>query len=280
MPLKRGNTHWFHLSDTPDERVQERLATLEPIYNRTQDGLFKGRLGQTLEIAVLKAIKASGRGFLGAYADLDEHDDSTPYTRIEPPLVISGNKIEKGPLDYVIFEPSGTGGIEVKNYRTWLYPDSAAVKQLLWKCGDAGVVPVLIARRVPFITFRLLSLSGCLVHENYNQLYAEADRELAALARDKNLLGFHDVRVGSEPDGRMSRFVVELLPDLVGGARSTFERFRNLHTAYGKSEIPYAEWVRGILVARGIWPRDEREVAEDSYEEYLDQFGDPGGRGG
>ena len=185
----------------------------------------------------MKALNGSGRGFLGSYADSDEHDDSTLYKRVDPPLVISGNKIEKGPLDYVIFERSGIGGIEVKNYRTWLYPDTSEVKGLLWKCGDAGVVPVLIARRVPFITFRLFNLSGCLVHENYCQLYAQADVELAGLVRDKNLLGYHDVRVGNEPDGRMRRFVQELLPNLVDGARLTFERFRKLHRSYGRARF-------------------------------------------
>ncbi len=275
VPIKRGNTHWFYLSETPDEQVQERLAILEPVYDRTQEGLFKGRLGQALEIAVLKAISISGRDFLGSYVDLDEHDDSTPYTRLEPPLVISGNRIEKGPLDYVIFEPSGTGGIEVKNYRTWLYPDSGAVKQLLWKCGDAGVVPVLIARRVPFITFRLFNLSGCLVHQNYRQLYAQADEDLAGLVRDKNLLGYHDVQVGNQPDRRLMRFIQELLPHLVGGAKSTFERFRELHRAYGKGEISYTEWVKRILVSNGIWvEREEEQRWED-----LD-YPESGGEGG
>jgi hypothetical protein len=268
VSLKRGKTPWFHLSETAEEQVQERLAILEPIYTRTQDGQFTQRLGQALEIAVVKALKSSGRAFLGSYADLDEHDDSTLYRRVDPPLVISGSRIEKGPLDYIVFEPSGTGGIEVKNYRTWLYPDSSEVKDLLWKCGDAGVVPVLIARRVPFITFRLLNLGGCLVHQNYGQLYAVADAELAGLVRDKNLLGYHDVRVGNEPDGRMTRFVHELLPDLVDDAKATFGSFRDLHRAYGKGEIPYTDWVRDILVRRGVWGEREGEDQEGYREDW------------
>jgi hypothetical protein len=131
----------------------------------------------------------SGRNFLGSVADLDEHDDSELYRKTDPPLVISGNKIEKGPLDYVVFASMGMGGIEVKNYRTWLYPGTAEVKELLWKCADIGAVPVLMARRVPFITFRLLNLSGCLVYQHYNQLYAVADRNLADLVRDKGFVG-------------------------------------------------------------------------------------------
>lgn len=200
--LQRGKTTWYYLPEANEAELYARLEVLEPIYARTQEGAFKVRVGQALEISVLKALTASRQPFLGGFSDLDKHDDSTPYTRVEPQEVISGKKIEKGPLDYIIFQTGCIAGIEVKNYRTWLYPHGPQVRDLLSKCSDIGAVPVLIARRVPFITFRLLNLSGGIVHQNYNQLYPGADAELAGLARDKTLLGYHDVRPGNEPDGR------------------------------------------------------------------------------
>jgi len=145
--IKRGKTPWFYLAETADEVVRARLDILGPIYDRTQDDAFTQRVGQALEIAVFKALKDSGRDFLGSYSNLSEHDDTTLYDRVDPPLVISGNKIEKGPLDFVVFEPSGGAGIEVKNYRSWIYPDTTEVKDLLSKCADAKIVPVLVARR-------------------------------------------------------------------------------------------------------------------------------------
>jgi hypothetical protein len=214
-------------------------------------------LGQVLEIAVLKALKASARNFLGDFPDLDEHEDSEHYEKTEPPLNISGNKIEKGPLDCVVFAPAGMGGIEVKNYRTWIYPDTTEVQNLLWKCSDIGAVPVLMVRRVPYITFRLSSSSGCIVYQHYNQLYANADKALAEVARDKDLLGYHDIRVGNEPDERMHHFVTDLLPDLVGDPQNTFEKFRDAHLAYGRGEINYNDWVREIMVRTGHWKRRE-----------------------
>ncbi len=275
VPVKRGKTPWFHLFETPAADVQERLAALEPIYLKTQDGMFSQRVGQVLEIAVLRALKGSGRAFLGDYPNLDEPDENGIYHKTEPALVVSGKKIEKGPLDYVVFEPYGMGGIEIKNYRNWLYPDTAAVKELLWKCSDIGAVPVLIARRVPFITFRLLNLSGCIVHQNYNQLYSEVDQELAELVRNKDLLGYHDVRVGNEPDRRMRRFVQEMLPDLVDGAQSRFENFSDLHAAYGKGEIGYPSWMERILIESGL--RQEREMDEPEGEYYPEDFWDDAG---
>ena len=220
--LNRSRTPWFYLAETPFEEVEARLGIVESVYLKTQDSMFTQRVGQALEIAVFKALKESGRDFLVSFADLDQHDDSQLYKKLGPPLVISGKKIEKGPLDYIVSATAGMGGIEVKNYRTWLYPDTTEIKDLLWKCTDILAVPVLMARRVPFITFRLLNLSGCLVYQHYNQLYANADSDVADGARDKELLGYHDVRVGNDPDVRMSRFVTEYLPDLVVEARATF----------------------------------------------------------
>jgi hypothetical protein len=172
---------------------------------------------------------------------------------------VSGKRIEKGPLDYISFPAGFVAGIEVKNYRTWLYPESAAVKELLWKCSDIGAVPVLIARRVPFITFRLMNLSGGLVHQTYNQLYPAADAELSALVRNKVLLGYHDVRVGNEPDARMQKFIGQNLPGLMQEAKLVFEVYREIHKAYGKGEMLYFDWLKEILQGSGIWGAREEE---------------------
>lgn len=250
---KHGKAPWYYLKGTPRESIDSRLAVLVPLHAKTQAGMFTHRIGQTLEIAVLKALQKARLNFLGHFTDLDLHDDSTAYTKVDPPMTISGKKLEKGPLDYIVFPNGICAGIEVKNYRTWLYPRSSEVRDLLWKCGDIDAVPVLIARRLPFLTIRLLQMGGCLIHENYNQLYPTADAELAALVRDKNLLGYHDVRTGSDPDGRMMRFIEKLLPGLVNDVRPTFTKFRDAHRAYGKGEITYAEWLKELKRGSKRW---------------------------
>jgi hypothetical protein len=259
---KRAKTLWYYMAEAEQDEVQLRLGELEPIYGATQEGEFKIRVGQALEIAVERALKESGRDYLGTHSDLGEHDDSTLYKKVEPPLIVSGQRMRKGPLDYIVFEPWGKAGIEVKNYRTWLYSRSSEVKDMLMKCSDVGAVPVLIARRVPFITFRLLNLSGCLVHQTYNQRYPKADEQLAELVRDKRMLGYHDVRTGNEPDDRMRRFVCQLLPELVEKAKPVFETFSSVHANYGNGKITYDEWVKEILVRNGIWAEQRGEPPE------------------
>jgi hypothetical protein len=204
---KRGKAPWYFLKEADKQRVERRMAELAPLHQETQAGTFTHRLGQTLEIAVLKAIQKSGVSFLGNFTDLAAHNDGTAYTKVDPPMDMNGKRMEKGPLDFVVFPGGECAGIEVKNYRTWLYPRSKEVRETLWKCGDVGAVPVLIARRLPFVTIRLLQMGGCLIHENYNQLYPEADALLAERVRRKGLLGYHDVRVGNEPDARIGSTV-------------------------------------------------------------------------
>ena len=268
VEVHRGKTSWFHLQEATPEDVTARLTQLEPIYQATQAGELKVRIGQALEIAVYKSLTTNAQTFLGGFTDLTKHDDSKPYKRIEPPMMLSGKTIEKGPVDFILAQTSSAAGIEIKNYRTWLYPHSSEVRELLWKCADIEAVPVLIARRIPFVTFRLLNLSGGLVHQTYNQLYPSSEIRLASQVKGKTLLGYHDVRVGNEPDARLLKFVGKDLPELKEEAKALFLKFKDVHKAYGKGEITYNDWVREILVGAGIWG-ERREGDDSDYDEYM-----------
>jgi hypothetical protein len=52
--------------------------------------------------------------------------------------------------------PSGTWlGLECKNVREWLYPDRTEIRQTIDKCLRLDCVPMIIGRRIPYVTFRL-----------------------------------------------------------------------------------------------------------------------------
>lgn len=261
-----GQTPWYHLATTPKDQIEARLVELEPIYFETQDGIVSNRIGQALEIAVFKALKKSGENFMGGFEDLSKADKNGIYKKSDRGKTsISGKSIESGKLDFLMIRSKCLMGIEVKNYRQWLYPETGEVKYLLKKCSEIEAVPVLIARRIPFITFRLLNLSGGIVHQNYNQLYQDVDKELADKAKAKNLLGYHDVRVGNEPDRRMLKFICENLPKTAEELKDRFREFGNLHARYGKGEIEYEEWRKEILTRSGVWSPQE-QVDEESGE--------------
>src|SRR5258708_7904175 len=214
-----GRTPWYFLQATPVDQVERRLDELAPIYEATQTGDMAGRLGQSLEIAVYKGLLATRQQFLGHFSDLDAHGEETPYRKVEPPLTVSGKTLQRGPLDFLVFGEGGPAAIEVKNYRQWLYPDRKEVWDLLRKASEIDAVPVLIARRLPYIMFQLMRYTGGIVHQTYNQLYLNRDRALGEQARHKTLLGYHDIRFGTEPDRRLIKFLGRDLGNVLPEAR-------------------------------------------------------------
>jgi len=238
--LQRGGVPWFHLKETDPETVKKRLSELDALHRQTQSPQFVMLLGQTLEIATFRALQAQTTlNFFGNYPDLAAHDDSTLYTKEEPPSSLSGRQIpSKKKLDFLIQDPhSGYAGIEVKNIREWLYPDRDEIREMLFKCCALDVVPVLIARRIHYSTFSVLNPCGVIFHQTFNQLYPDAAKELAAKVRDKRLLGYHDVRLGNLPDARLTRFIHDNLPIVLPKMRGPFDQFKDLLSGYANGGI-------------------------------------------
>ena len=169
------------------------------------------------------------------------------YHKEEPPTLFKDKQIPDGKrLDFVILSNSGRVGVETKNIREWLYPHSLEIKDLLLKCCSINAVPVLITRRLPYITPRLLNAAGVIVHEMYNQIFPASDAHLAESARDKNLLGYHDIRIGNEPDARLLKFVKLTFPKRVSDARDRFDASFDLLNAYSSDELTYPDFSRHL----------------------------------
>ena len=263
---------WYFLTDADPAFVKQRLAHLEAIHRRVDRQGVKVRIGQTLEIAVYRALKvaaSAGAGhFIGDYPNLEEHDDATPY-RKEEPLSISGRRAPQGKsLDFIAVTDSLGAGLEVKNIREWIYPNRIEVKDLILKALALDVVPVLIARRIHFSAFSVLTRCGVVLHQTYNQLYPTSEAALAADAKHKDNLGFHDIRVGNEPDARLVKFVRVNLPKIIRDARSRFDTYRDLLADYAAGHIDYPEFSgRSRRRSRG-----EPEDGDPPWEQEADDF--------
>jgi hypothetical protein len=85
----------------------------------------------------------------------------------------------------------------------------------------------------------VLNPCGVILHETYNQRFPEADHELAARAKDKQLLGFHDIRLGNQPDASLMKFIHESLPQILPRARQRFDIYRDLLEHYARGTITY-----------------------------------------
>ena len=208
--LKRRNVSWYYLPETDAQRRESRLEEQEPIHKALSQGDLPIRIGQALEIAVFRLLRTQPLLFFGLFSDLDHHADDQLYKKVEPPSDAKGREIPKGKkLDFLIAAggESGLAGIEVKNVRVWIYPHHEGLRDLLLKCCHLDAVPILIARRIHYSTFTVFNPCGLLIHQTYNQRFPESERELAEEAKNKTLLGYHDIHIGNDPDPRLHRFI-------------------------------------------------------------------------
>jgi hypothetical protein len=85
-----------------------------------------------------------------------------------------------------------------------------------------------------------------IIHQTYNQLFPASEISLAREAAHKRSLGYHDIRVGNEPDGRLLNFITKNLPSLLVSSRPLFDASKDLLADYGSGEIPYAAFAERV----------------------------------
>ena len=271
-----NNPSWFHLPDAPPKTVKAGIATLAPLLRKLSRQAVARRRGQCLELAIYRALGAQPDAhYFGRFPDFDP---SVPkrkknlYRKKEPPSYI-GNRAIPGerPLDFLyLHRAGGFAGVEAKNAREWLYPRGNDIKEFLVKCVALDCVPILVARRFPSVTFKVLGACGVILHQTLNQLYHVADKDLADRAMRQDLLGFDDIRVGDEPDAPLVHFIGATLPEVLPDARTRFDEFKDLLTRYVDGEIQYSEFagrVRSRVAGEeeAAWKDGDQDHPDDNY---------------
>jgi hypothetical protein len=92
----------------------------------------------------------------------------------------------------------------------------------------------------------LLSTCGAITHENYNQLFPASEQALADQAKHKTLLGYHDLRTGNQPDGRLIAFITQNMPGVAATARARFDQYKDLLSAFASNEMSYREFAARV----------------------------------
>jgi hypothetical protein len=268
--LIRVDDVWYHRFLVDKAVLATRIDKLKKLHSQTTDRAFVLRLGQALEISIQKSLDQSDLEFVGAFLDIDEHDDGALYRKEEPPLRFSGSRMPgQKRFDFLAFHPTaGRLGIEAKNIREWVYPRRPEIKELLQKALSADAVPVLIARRVPYVTIRLLSRCGMMIFQTFNQIYPDADASLAALVRIKEDLGYHDVRVGNAPSPHLLKFLTQTLTAEAPAYRERFEQHKDLLEDFSSGEMSYASFAARVR-------RREAGLSEDSDDDRHDSGFNP-----
>lgn len=254
-PTRRG-VLFYSDPQTPPDVVEARVAEQRRVYDALQAANM--RIGQTLEIATYRALLETQPLFFGRIRNLEEHDDSRIYSKEEPPQHLGARSLRGDTrLDFIVQDrDAGAIGIECKNVREWLYPDRREIIDTAEKCLALDCIPVLIARRLPFVTFRLLNSCGFVFHQNYNQLMPNSIAAVVEQAKQKTNLGYHDLRVGNEPDKRLMKFFrTDFIPACVA-ARPKFNANRDLLERFVTRDMSYKEFSARIR-------RRERGTNED-----------------
>ena len=110
-------------------------------------------------------------------------------------------------------------------------------------------------------------MCGVVVHQTYNQRFHIVDEPIADRAREKTLLGYHDIRIGDAPDQRLVKFIATDLPAVLPAARYKFDEFKDLLEAFGDGYMPYEEFA-----GRARRRKDgEDEDADWDYSDEIDE---------
>ncbi|HXE75044.1 MAG TPA: hypothetical protein VNN18_05320 [Candidatus Xenobia bacterium] len=124
-----------------------------------------------------------------------------------------GCNIPQGrPLDSVFTVRGQLVGAEAKNLREWLYPESVEIWNLLSKCHSIDALPVLVARKLPYVTYLLFKKVGILGYQTHFQYFhPQLTAELESIKRVDGL-GFKDIRTSLGPDLNLTRYIQNVLP--------------------------------------------------------------------
>jgi hypothetical protein len=97
----------------------------------------------------------------------------------------------------------------------------------------------LIGRRIPYVTRRLLQPAGMILWETLNQYYPPEFDNIAAQVRQKDSLGFFDIRVTDYPNKLLQDFISRIIPEELPAAREKFDKYKDLLTDYAYGELGY-----------------------------------------
>ncbi len=127
------------------------------------------------------------------------------------------------PLDFVIEIAGVLWGGEAKNFREWLYPESWEIWAAISKCCELDAVPVLVTRKLPYVSFVFFGKAGIAGYQTHFQFFHPVVEPELARVKAVDGLGYKDIRCSLEPDGNIIRFFQNTLPKIGLQFRRRFE---------------------------------------------------------
>lgn len=245
--VRRHSRDWYAVKDTPEKTIFARIDAQFETLRLTLDNAFVHRIGDVLEIATFRALRETGLPSLGGFRGLTDEPTTKTPKKEEPPTIFGGRELTGNKrFDFLMAANDVWAGVECKNIREWLYPDREEVRHMLRKAIELDIPPILIGRRIPFVTRRLLQPAGVLLWETRQQFYPAEYDNLAQQMRHKDSLGFFDIKVTDYPTPLLHDFITRIVPEELPDARKRFDTFKDLLSLYAFGHLSYTGFAARI----------------------------------
>ena len=225
----------YTLPNTPLSSVSSIIARKELLYNAflnhfTKDS-FCGDVAEKIVFASMtQALNLSIEPHtLGNVSKIGNLTTNTPLDTYA--FVITTDN--KGQRKVV------TLGIEVKNIREWIYPQSVEIWKALKACIDLDCIPIIVSRAFHFTAFTFFRDIGALGYKTKHQYFSSELWGHSLYTPLKSELYFRDMVLWREdkPDPMVSRFFSDLLPQYISRTTLTFERNKQLIEQYAQGPL-------------------------------------------
>lgn len=148
--------------------------------------------------------------------------------------VVSSSPVRLYALPNVPLDSSGEYklaviGIEVKNIREWIYPESVEIWKAIKACLDLHCIPIIISRAFHYTSFYFFRSIGILGHETQKQYFAYDFCNDPVFQSIKDELYFKDMtpwkvtKKGIKLDSDVVKFLSYTLPKMIERTSYQFE---------------------------------------------------------
>lgn len=130
-------------------------------------------------------------------------------------------------------------GIEIKNIREWIYPESVEIWKALKSCVDLDCIPIIISRAFHYTAFTFFRDIGAFGHKTKHQYFSTKLWKHPLYSAVKKELYFRDMVLWKEdkPDLMVTNFFSDILPQHISRITQTFENHKQLINNYAQGPL-------------------------------------------
>jgi hypothetical protein len=128
------------------------------------------------------------------------------------------------------------GEVRIKNLREWIYPESEEIWSAISKCCELDAVPVLITRKLPYVSFLFFGRAGMVGYQTHFQYFDPATEPELSRVKAVDGLGYKDIHCTLEPNEHIIRFFGKTLPKISAEFQARFKKNKQILKHFADDE--------------------------------------------